>query len=167
MSISIEKIEDLKKRANISYEEAKKLLEKHNGDILEALIELEKKNRTYTKESEETDFLARIKKLFIKGNKTKFVVKRKDEIIVNIPVNFAILTVIMGFHLALVGVILIFVTGCKMTIKKPEGQEIDVDEAIVDVSEKVRKTVNNFDNENVKEKNENNSEKGYNEHTVE
>lgn len=43
--INLEQVEELRKRANISYEEAKKALEEANGDILEAIIYLEKQNK--------------------------------------------------------------------------------------------------------------------------
>lgn len=43
--IKLEQVEELRKRANISYDEAKKALEETNGDILEAIINLEKQNK--------------------------------------------------------------------------------------------------------------------------
>ncbi|GFN35154.1 DUF4342 domain-containing protein [Tepidimicrobium xylanilyticum] len=43
--ITLDQVEKLRKRANVSYDEAKKALEEANGDILEALINLEKQNR--------------------------------------------------------------------------------------------------------------------------
>ncbi|MCR2044094.1 DUF4342 domain-containing protein [Anaerosalibacter massiliensis] len=43
--ITLEQVEELCERANISYDEAKTILEETNGDILEAIIKLEKQNR--------------------------------------------------------------------------------------------------------------------------
>ncbi len=43
--VSLEKVEKLREYANISYEEAKKILEETNGDVLEAIVKLEKENR--------------------------------------------------------------------------------------------------------------------------
>lgn len=43
--VDFELVEKLREKANISYEEAKAALEKTNGDILEAIINLEKENR--------------------------------------------------------------------------------------------------------------------------
>lgn len=43
--VTLEQVEKLRERANISYDEAKAALEKTNGDILEAIINLEKQNR--------------------------------------------------------------------------------------------------------------------------
>ncbi len=44
--ITIEQVEKLQQRANVTYEEAKDALEKNDGDILEALIQLEKDGKT-------------------------------------------------------------------------------------------------------------------------
>ena len=41
--VTLEQVEKLRERANVSYDEAKAALEQANGDILEALINLEKK----------------------------------------------------------------------------------------------------------------------------
>ena len=46
MRVTIEQVEKLQKRANVSYEEAKEALEECDGDILEALIRLEKDGKT-------------------------------------------------------------------------------------------------------------------------
>lgn len=46
MKVTIEQVEKLQQRANVSYEEAKSALENCDGDILEALIMLEKEGKT-------------------------------------------------------------------------------------------------------------------------
>lgn len=43
--VTLEQVEKLCQHANISYEEAREVLEETNGDILEAIIKLEKQNR--------------------------------------------------------------------------------------------------------------------------
>ncbi|OEF97384.1 DUF4342 domain-containing protein [Desulfuribacillus alkaliarsenatis] len=43
--VTIEQVEKLRKHTGVSYEEAKKALEETNGDVLEAVINLEKQNR--------------------------------------------------------------------------------------------------------------------------
>lgn len=48
MAVTLEQVEKLKEKANVSYEEAKAVLERHGGDILEALIELERKGKSDT-----------------------------------------------------------------------------------------------------------------------
>ena len=43
---NLEKVEKLRERANVSYEEAKKALEDNNWDLLEAMVQLEKQGKT-------------------------------------------------------------------------------------------------------------------------
>lgn len=43
--VTLEQVEELRRHADISYNEAKAALEETNGDILEAIINLEKQNR--------------------------------------------------------------------------------------------------------------------------
>lgn len=38
---NFEMVEKLKEKANISYQEASEILEKHNGDLLSAIVSLE------------------------------------------------------------------------------------------------------------------------------
>lgn len=53
-----EKVEKLRQKADVSYEEAKEALEKANGDILDAMIMLEKEGKTTgpSKESFTTEY---------------------------------------------------------------------------------------------------------------
>ena len=46
--ITLEQVEKLRDRTGVSWEEAKKALEEANGDLLEAVINLEKQNRIKT-----------------------------------------------------------------------------------------------------------------------
>lgn len=45
MEITLEQVEKLRARSNLSYEEARKLLEQWNGSVLDALIDLERRGR--------------------------------------------------------------------------------------------------------------------------
>lgn len=162
MSITIEKIEELRKRTSLGYEDAKKVLEKHKGDVVEALIELEKSKQlnnggqytyTYTNNNgngncckHTSEHAAKLKTLCIKGNQSKFIVTKKGETIVKVPVNYLIVSIILGFHLALLSLILILVTGCKMSIQKCGGTIMDVDDVIIDMAEKVKNNAENYIN---------------------
>ncbi len=49
--VTLEQVEKLRERTGITYEEAKKALEETNGDLLEAVINLEQQNRISAPES--------------------------------------------------------------------------------------------------------------------
>lgn len=48
MTITLEQVDKLRERANVSFEEAKIALEQNNGDLLDALIWLERQGKTGT-----------------------------------------------------------------------------------------------------------------------
>ena len=89
-NITLEKVDMVKDRTNVTYEEAKEALEFCNGDVLEALIYIEKnqpkivdednsENEENNKSSVSVDELkAYIKELIDKGNVTRIKIK-KDE----------------------------------------------------------------------------------------
>ena len=49
---TMEKVEALRKKANISYEEAKNVLEQANGDLLDAMVILERQSKINKPETE-------------------------------------------------------------------------------------------------------------------
>ena len=121
-----EKVEKLRQRANVSYEEAKKALEVSNGDLLDAMIYLEKEGKTANtmsngeivvssvvvdgeekKSSKKTSsengekFKEFCKSSWKKGNENFFVVTHKSNVIIKIPVWAMIVLLIFTFHVTL------------------------------------------------------------------
>ena len=52
MKITLEQIDFLRERANVSYREAKEALEETGGDIVEALVMLERQNKVSGKKQQ-------------------------------------------------------------------------------------------------------------------
>lgn len=46
MAVTLEDVERLREKADVTYEEAKAALERNNGDLLDALIDLERRGKT-------------------------------------------------------------------------------------------------------------------------
>jgi hypothetical protein len=179
MSIPLEKIDELRKRTNCSYEEAKILLEKHNGDIVEAIVEFERQNRSKSGSrynNGNSSFGAKLKHLIKKGFKTKFIVEKAGETIINIPVNLLIIGLLI-FHWFLVALLVIaFALGYRFRFRKETGENVDVNKIINGFASKVREATgsteqqsgqNYTNNPDTKKDNDNDSNKGYNEITIE
>jgi hypothetical protein len=121
-----EKVEKLRQRADVSYEDAKKALEAANGDLLDAMIYLEKEGKTantmsngeivvssvvvdgeekksHKKNSSENGekFKEFCKTSWKKGNENFFVVTHKSNVIIKIPVWAMIVLLIFTFHVTL------------------------------------------------------------------
>lgn len=69
MNYSLEDIEALRKKANLTYEEAKRYLDDANGDVIEALIRLEKEGKTKKSRQLQSDDI--FKYVFTMGYKEK------------------------------------------------------------------------------------------------
>lgn len=126
MDITLEQIDEVMKRTNCSFEEGKTVLEKHNGNIVDSIVELEK---TYGIKKDNTNtkcrnFFEKVKELIEKGFKTRFIVEKNKEIYINISVNLMILGAIflnVFFLILIVGALFL---GYKIRIKKAGGDNI-------------------------------------------
>ncbi|MDP4091217.1 MAG: DUF4342 domain-containing protein, partial [Bacillota bacterium] len=111
MNVSLEQIDELRRRANVGYEEAKDALERNNGDIIEALIYLEKQNKAKGERNYESGLMDSFKRLLRQGQETRFVVRKKDNTVLNIPVNAVVLTTVVMPPLTVIGGMAALFTG--------------------------------------------------------
>lgn len=183
MSISLEMIDEMRKRTNCSYEEAKELLEKHNGDLLEAIVEFEKKyghafkHRHFNKHHQEfkncSGFGQKIKNLIHKGFKTKVVIEKEGTTYLNIPVNILILAVIFTmpvFWIYPLLLVAIYLMGYKISIRKEKGQDIVINKFVDDIGNRVKTAADKMGEkpeENKEKKDNDKDDDDYNEITVE
>lgn len=138
----LEKVEKLRERANVSYEEAKTALEQCNGDLLEAMVLLERQGKvkapeksTYsTSYEEQKEYISVaqkveesnedkktfgsklkdfIKKLWKKGNDNYFCVSKDDGELFRIPAWVFVLIIILTWQLSLIAMVVALFFGCK------------------------------------------------------
>lgn len=144
MKITIELIDEMRKRTNCSYQEAKELLEKHNGDIIEAIIEFERNqpNRSqHCPYSKNSTFGEKVRKLLHKGSVTRFIIQKNEETYLNIPINILVLVVLITMPLFWFYLILgaaLYIMGYKIRIKKGAGQTVDINKMMDDLGNKVK-----------------------------
>lgn len=138
MSINLESIDLLRERANVSYEEAREALERCNGDLVEALIYLEKtqKIRAEKKECKGT-FWTKVKKIIKKGNETKFIVKKNGENILKIPMTITVILAIAATPFFFLGLLIAILTNHKIRIEKETGEDLEINKVIEKVSNTV------------------------------
>ncbi len=141
MSINLEQIDELRKRANVSYEDAKNALEQNSGDLIAALVYLEKQNKIKPEEipSRESKFFKTVKKLIKKGNETKIIVKKDDNVVLNISVTLGIIISIAVTPLTIVAIILALVTNHKIRIQKKNSEDLEVNKVFDKMSLAINK----------------------------
>lgn len=151
MSITLEKIDLLRERANVSYQDAKEALEQCNNDLVEALVYLEKemKLRPEKKVHCESKFVASMKDVLRKGNQTKFIIKKDSENIVNLSVTAAIIIGIVATPVVVIGLPVALLTKHKIKIEKNNGEDLPINKvldkvstAVNDMTDKLRNDVN-------------------------
>jgi hypothetical protein len=182
MSISMELIDELRKRTNCSYAEAKVLLEKHDGNLLEAIVEFERKNspgsgnRAGNRNGNgDVSFGTRISRLIAKGFKTRFIIEKSGETMINISINLLILAAIVLNWFLLVILAVSFILGCRFRIRKEKGDTIDLNKIVDSFGNKVKETMTGVEDKykaanekNPAGKNESsNGDDKYNEITIE
>ncbi len=146
MKVTLEEIDLLRKRADVSYEDAKEALEKFEGDMVEALVYLEKENKINHKKKCESksQFISKVKSIIKKGNRTKFIIKNDESVVLNIPITIVILLTIFTTPFVIIGLIAAILTKHKISIEKPEGGSV---EKVNKVFDKMTSTVNDITSE--------------------
>ncbi|OHW62568.1 nascent polypeptide-associated complex protein [Andreesenia angusta] len=143
MVVTLEKIDLVRERTGISYAEANELLEKHDGDVVKAIMEAEEsakiENSGITSKGDE--ILQKIKELIKEGNVTKISVKKDGEVIMNIPVNAGAIGVIISPFLGAVGLTAALVSKCKIEVTKADGEIITVSEMAEKTAQKVKDSI--------------------------
>lgn len=144
MTITLEQIDELRRRANVSYNDAKEALEASNGNILDALVYLENHKDVNTKEKESVTFTEVVKKIIKKGNETDFMIKKENQNVLKVPVTVATGVAILAPHVAAIGVGISLVTGHKIRFKGQNGEDMKVNKAMDKVSNAVDNIKSSF-----------------------
>lgn len=171
-----EKVEKLRQRADVSYEDAKNALNAANGDLLDAMIYLEKQGKTQRPESNSSEkvnetekclpaccekkaenkdkskcdgskFKGFCKDAWQKGNDNEFIMRRHDEVIIRIPVWALVVILLLTFQVTLPLMLISLFFGCKYGF---EGKD-DLSKAN-DVMDQVSETAERFKDEMFKDK---------------
>lgn len=142
-SYNIKHIEYLRQKANLTYEQAVALLDRNDGDIGKALIELERSGALYGEaayrgsaressaaygeqtESRGKSFWDTAVELFIKSLRIKLVIEKSSETIARLPVIYLLVAACMAPHLAMLSIVLMFLTGCRVHIERAHNPEGD------------------------------------------
>ena len=163
---NFEKVEKLREKANVTFEEAKAALEEANGDLLDAMILLEKQGKAASqKESystkEDTDivvvdepvrnekkrgnaFTDKIKVLWHKSCENYFVTERNDEVIIHIPIWAFIIILLLTWHVTLAVMIIALFFGCRYSFKGVAEMKManDVCDKVSEAADKVKEEYN-------------------------
>lgn len=116
---TLEDVETLRSRAGVSYEEAVSLLDKYDGDVPRALIELEKRGQLGAgRKSVNVKFnMDDVSRLWTKGLNTRVIVERGERQLIDLSVLVLALMLVLGPYAFVAAVVLVLVCGCKVSLQ--------------------------------------------------
>lgn len=147
--INLEKIDIIRQRFGVSYEEAKIALEENNGDLVETLIYMEKNKKSFGSSAKDkgNDLVETIKEIIDKGNVNRIKVKKGRKVLVDIPVNAGIAAgaiSILYTPLLAIGAITAIVAELKIEVERPNGEVEVINDIVKDKSSEFKEKVNDF-----------------------
>lgn len=159
-NITLEKVDMVRERTKVSYEKAKQALEVCDGDVLEALIYIEKAygisddNMESSKDEEKNKNTISIEELKVwfkqtieKGNVTRIKIKKDDTELIDIPVNAGIAAGVVAILIPPIlaaGVIAAIATQITIEITKEDGSVEVINKQVSRVANDVKNRANGF-----------------------
>ena len=137
MAVSLESIEMIRERTRVSYEEAREALEASAGDIVEALIYLEKQGKIKPPPTEappKEGLGASLKRLFRASNETRFIIIKQGNPIINLSLTIVILVTVFFLPLTVIGLLAALFTGHNFRLERPGCGELKINKTFDDVS---------------------------------
>ena len=154
MEITLEKIELVKDRTGVSYKEAKDALERADGSVVDAIIEIEETIDISSKSKlgeQGSAMIDKIKDAIRKGNISKITIKKDEEVILNLPVNIGLVGTLLFPWTMIASTIAAFGTKCTIELLKDDGEVINLSDKAAEKLEIVVEKSGAFA-EDVKEK---------------
>ena len=130
-NITLEQIDLIMERTHVSYSEAKEALEQANGDILEALLLIERKGKSSNNNPNSTT--EKVTSFIDNLNNTTFIMEKGSRTYIDIPLSIAIIMFILCFHVSLIALIVCLIIGVKIEVK---GEN--------EIARKIKSTLDDF-----------------------
>lgn len=142
MEITLEKIELVKDRTGVTYKEAKEALERNDGNVVDAIVDLENRidGQTSTEKlsGQMTSVLDEAKKIVMDGNVARIRVKKSGNLLLNLPLNVGILGAVIAPWGIVAGVLAAAGFGCTIELVKTDGTVVSLNDRAGDVMDEVK-----------------------------
>ncbi len=117
-------IDEIVKRTDATYSEAKEAYEKADEDLLNAIIYLEEKNGK--KSFSDDDVIEELKKLVNEVNATKVIVTKGEETVLNLPITAGAIGLILAPLLSIGGLTVAMLSKYEITIISKDGKKYNL-----------------------------------------
>lgn len=146
MSVTLEKVDEVRNRTGASYADAKEALEFTGGDVLESIVYIEQTRQDAPKKDSFTDDLSdrgsevieKLKELVKKGQVTRVLLQKDSKTVLDIPIVAGAVGALIFTGATAVGILAALATGCELLIVKENDDIIDIREILEDTAESVK-----------------------------
>ena len=150
---NLEKVEKLREKTGVSYEEAKAALEATNYDVLDATsTEFEQAQQEYTRDCNKKtfgqmmdQFFSWCGKLLKKSVDSKFIIERRGSTMVNVPVLVLILAIVFAFWITIPLLVVGLFCECRYHFAGIDNINVDLNSAcdkVADTVETIKTDIN-------------------------
>jgi hypothetical protein len=146
MDISLEKVDIIRDRTGVSYKEAKDALEAANGNVVDALINIEEagdKRWTETISVKGSEAVDKLKGIVKSGNVNRIRVKKDEYVILDIPVTAGAISAVVIPQLTAIGTAVALLSKCTIEVERPSKQTINVTETITNTADDIANKIKN------------------------
>jgi len=158
-NVTLEKVDMIRERTSVSYEQAKQALEACDGDVLESLIYLEKMDDILNDKNEASndgenktsisieELKTWFKQIIEKGNVARIKIKKDETELIDIPVNAGIAASVVAIIIPPIlaaGVIAAIATQITIEITKEDGSVEVINKQVSKVANDVKNKANEF-----------------------
>lgn len=146
MDISLEKVDIIRDRTGVTYKEAKDALEAANGNVVDALINIEEsgdKRWTETISVKGSEAVDKLKGIVRSGNVNRIRVKKDDYVVLDIPVTAGAISAAVIPQLTAIGTAVALLSKCTIEVERPNKQTINVSEAITNTADDIANKIKN------------------------
>ncbi|HCX04288.1 MAG TPA: ubiquitin [Clostridiales bacterium] len=123
-------IDEIVKRTDATYKEAKEAYEKSDEDLLNAIIYLEEKKGKKTHSDD--DVLEELKKLVKEVNASKIIVKKDEETIINLPITAGAIGLVLAPLLSIGGLTVAMLSKYEVIIIAKDGTKYNLNKKFED-----------------------------------
>lgn len=153
LEITLEMIDTIRERTGATYKEARDALTTVNGNVIDAIINIEEageKNWTETISTRGNQVVDKLKTVLKTGNVNRFRIKKDNTIILDIPVTAGAVSAVIIPKLTALGATLALLSKCTIEVERQNKDIINVSNiintAVGEVTNKVKNIADDVKN---------------------
>jgi hypothetical protein len=144
---TLEDVEFIRSRANVTYDEAISLLDAYEGDVVRVMAELERSGKLRHGGSAESTPWETIKSIFKKGYEHRMIIRKGEKTIVNFSIIFWIIAVIFAFYVTIPALVIALLLGYRISFRNECGTSDDFKNMAYTAKENIKKAANTIRDE--------------------